>query len=172
MVSSLNFERGQLDLAARHPSAVRLSDRCAVRRIRKCLAADGLGLAPAQDRLHAQNQLTHGKRFDHIVIRAELEADDAIDLFAFRGQHHHRHALALALHRLAHLGKPEDVGQHQDRAAPTAAVCSRNERRPSLAEGRRLRVEARLGEGCAFQHLAEIGFVFDDQQAFHTCSFA
>src|SRR5436305_10463238 len=38
-----------------------------------------------------RNQLARAKRLGHIVVRARLEAADAISFLAARGQHHDRH---------------------------------------------------------------------------------
>src|SRR6185436_18687519 len=43
--------------------------------------------ARAHDCPHAQHQLAHAERLHHVIIRADLETDHAIDLFVLRGQH-------------------------------------------------------------------------------------
>ena len=42
----------------------------------------------AQDRLHAEEELADAEWLDDVVVGAELESDDAIDLLALRRQHH------------------------------------------------------------------------------------
>src|SRR5437773_448769 len=76
-------------------------------------AARGLR-APAQDRLHPQDQLPHRERLHDVVLGAELEPEDAIDLFAPRGEHEHRNAarLRLRLQRATDLVAGE-VRQHE-----------------------------------------------------------
>jgi hypothetical protein len=75
----------------------------------------GLGaVRAAQHRPHPQGQLAHAERLDHVVVRADLEADDPIDLGVLGRAHHDRQlagALVLA-QPAAHLGARE-VGQHQ-----------------------------------------------------------
>jgi hypothetical protein len=44
--------------------------------------------AASHDRLDAGRELPGGERLDHVVIRAELQAEDAVDLLAHRDQHH------------------------------------------------------------------------------------
>ena len=41
----------------------------------------------AQDRLDAAHELARGERLGDVVVGAELEAEDAVDLVAARGQH-------------------------------------------------------------------------------------
>src|SRR2546427_7897446 len=50
----------------------------------------GRGAGAAQDGLDAGQQLADGKRFGDVIVGAELEADDLVDLLAARGQHDHR----------------------------------------------------------------------------------
>ena len=59
--------------------------------------ADGAGgkiLGPrqrsARHRADAGEQLAEAERLDHVVVRAELEADDPVDLVATRGHHDDR----------------------------------------------------------------------------------
>ena len=49
-----------------------------------------LALAAAQDGLDPQEHFARTERLGHIIIRAKFEADDAIDLLRFRGQHDDR----------------------------------------------------------------------------------
>ena len=37
-----------------------------------------------------KQELAHAERLHHVVVGAELEADDAVDLLALRRQHHDR----------------------------------------------------------------------------------
>ena len=48
------------------------------------------GAASPHDRAHARDQLAGRERLDHVVVGAELEADDPIDLLAARGEHDDR----------------------------------------------------------------------------------
>ena len=71
-------------------------------------------LAATQDRVDAEQELAHAERLDDVVVRAELEADDPVDLFGFRGDHDDRHELRrrLTAQRLGHEG-PGQVRKHQ-----------------------------------------------------------
>src|SRR5882672_1119007 len=53
-------------------------------------------LRPAQDRAQARDQLARRAGLRHVVVGAELEPDDAVDVVAARGEHDHRHAARLA----------------------------------------------------------------------------
>src|SRR5207245_4438772 len=56
---------------------------------------DGLGLrllCSAQERPDAGEELSEAERLCHVVVRAELEPDDLVDLRALRRQHENRHA--------------------------------------------------------------------------------
>jgi len=55
-----------------------------------------LGLRAAQDRAQARRQLARRAGLRHVVVGAELEADDAVHVVAARGEHDHRHAARLA----------------------------------------------------------------------------
>src|SRR5260221_4632080 len=56
----------------------------------------GARLRAAQDGAHARHQLARRAGLRHIVVGAELEPDDAVDVVAARGEHDHRHAARLA----------------------------------------------------------------------------
>ena len=59
------------------------------------LQRDGFDTLVAADGDSAR-ELTGGKRLRHVVVGAELEADDAVGLLASRGQHDHRQVAARA----------------------------------------------------------------------------
>jgi hypothetical protein len=44
-----------------------------------------------QDRSDPGGELAHGERLDHVIVRSELEADDAIDLLPASGEHDDGH---------------------------------------------------------------------------------
>ena len=48
-----------------------------------------------QRRLHARAELAHRERLGDVVVRAELEPEDLVDLLGLRGEHDDRHRLAL-----------------------------------------------------------------------------
>jgi len=75
-----------------------------------------LGLAPlrrdaAKDRLHPRDELPGIERLRHVVVGADLEPDDLVDVLVARGQHQDRDVGALA-QAPADLDAV-DVGQHQ-----------------------------------------------------------
>src|SRR6267143_6239808 len=79
------FNRGEIERAPVQFSAVAwlVDDEAAHGSVR--------GAAPApQDRFDARDELAHAERLAHIVVRAELEADEAIDFLDFRRHHHYR----------------------------------------------------------------------------------
>ena len=71
-----------------------------------------LGLAAAPEhRAHPGDELPRGERLGHVVVRAELQADDLVDLAVLGGQHDHRDVGALA-QRPADLAAGQ-AGQHE-----------------------------------------------------------
>jgi len=58
--------------------------------------AHRLGRAPPQNGTHASDELRRAERLRHVVVRAELEAKDAVHLLAARAHHQDRHARGLA----------------------------------------------------------------------------
>src|SRR5262245_39732593 len=78
------------------------------------LALAHLTLAAAQNGLNAQEELAHAEWLHHVVVRAELEADDAIDLLTFGRQHHHGNSASRRtfLELLTDL-RARHVGKHQ-----------------------------------------------------------
>jgi hypothetical protein len=66
---------------------------------------------PAQDRTHAQRQLTRAEGLGDVVVRAGLEADQAVGLVAEGGQHDHRDR-PLGAQPAAHL-EAVHAGQHE-----------------------------------------------------------
>ncbi len=79
----------------------------------------------AKDGVHAEHELAHAEWFDDVIGRTELEADDAIHLFGFGGDEHHRDVarLWIALQFSADIGAREirkhNVEEHEIRAAIT-----------------------------------------------------
>ena len=71
----------------------------------------GLGLRAAQHRMDARDELARRERLRHVVVRAQLEARDAVDLLVARGEHHDRQPRAGA-DRAAHV-EAVGVGQLQ-----------------------------------------------------------
>jgi hypothetical protein len=106
----------------------------------------GVAAAAAEDGLDAQQQLAHAEWLGDVVVGAELEADDAVDLVAARADHDHGDAAGALAHPqvAADLGAGH-VGQHpveEDEVRRTAlaeeahrgrAVLARPERGVTLA---------------------------------------
>ena len=63
-------------------------------RERRCRRARGVGLAAPQDGLHPGDDLARRERLGDVVVGAELEAEDAVDLAVARGEEQHRHRAA------------------------------------------------------------------------------
>ncbi len=102
--------------------------------------------APAQDAAHARDQLARRERLGDVVVGAELEADDAVDLVAARSEEDDRHVavrLAQAPEDLepARIGQA-DVEDHQRRRPPRARARARP-RRSRTSAARSLRCAAR-----------------------------
>ena len=132
---------------------------------RELLAALRLvGLAPlaAQDGLDPRQQLGAAERLGDVVVGADLEADDAVDLVALGRQDDHRRRHALAAQDAEHLDAAH-AGQHhveEDEVEPLAAGGL--ERRLAIGGGGDLVALAGQVEG---ERLAQGGIVLDQQQA-------
>jgi len=104
--------RGKLDVlpVRSHLATARVDEQLAVADLRR------LGLPPlrsraAQDRLDAGDELTRVERLRQVVVGADLEADDLVDVLVSGGQHQDRNVRALA-DAPADLD-PVDVREHQ-----------------------------------------------------------
>ena len=78
---------------------------------RLALALAALGRRAAEDRLDARDELTGIERLRQVVVGADLEPDDLVDVLVTRRQHQDRHVARLA-NTARHLD-PVDVRQHQ-----------------------------------------------------------
>ena len=109
-----------------HASACASSYRAANRRSdsrARSVSSGSRGMCDGapQDRLDASDQLARAERFRQIVVGADFEPDDAIDLLAQRGQHQHRH---LRMSRAVR-------GTASARLRPAASDRARSDRRAS-----------------------------------------
>ncbi len=127
----LEFERSEPDL---YPST---HTRCAARSMRRFPnsmvgASLDVGTLRRSTAAHPEDQLPHAEWLRDVVIRAKLEADDAVDLLTPGGQHDHREGprLRVVLDGTTHLGA-RDVRQHQVQDAPARGLSSRTKRSPS-----------------------------------------
>ena len=118
--------------------------------------------APEQ-RANAQDQLAHAVRLHDVVVRADLEADDAVDLLAPRGAHDHRdlpRALLIA-EAPADLGAGE-IRQHEIEHDHVGQRIRAGAREAVAAVVRDAHREA-LGLEVVLERRGEIDFVFDDE---------
>src|SRR5262245_36646675 len=118
-------------------------------------------LPPAQDRSQAREQLARIERLRQVVVRAELETDDAVRGLAARGQHQDRDVGGspdLAAH-----GEAVPVGQHEveDERVERLAFERGEPVRGGLVCGH---AKARLREIFA-HHRGEPRIVLDDEDA-------
>ena len=82
--------------------------------------AGGVGWRATQHRAHPCDDLAHPVRLGDVVVGADLEADDGVDLGAFRGDHDDGHMAALAqlttdvdaAEARQHHVEQDDVGLH------------------------------------------------------------
>ncbi len=109
VVSRTSFPDGEyssrLDKSRFQPANLRL------RAGRDRVLFDGAARGPAQHALHPGQQLAQVERFRQVVVRAHLQADDAVDDFAAPGQDDDTDAGFLA--QRSSQGQPVLSGQHQ-----------------------------------------------------------
>src|SRR5437868_8038467 len=99
-----------LRLADLRLAPARVDDEVAVPEDR-ALPVDAVRRRAAHDRPHPRNELARIERLRHVVVGADLEADDLVHVLIARGEHEHRQITALA-DPLADLDAV-DVGQHE-----------------------------------------------------------
>ena len=158
------LERGQPDLAVVDPRAVRVAiDLEPAEPDQRRLALDAVGAA--EQRADPQDQLAHAERLDDVVVGADLEADDAVDLLALRGAHDHRDvARALLLAQSpADLGAGE-IRQHQIEHDHVGQRIGGRARQALPAAVREPDREA-LGAQVVLERGGEVDLVLDDQYA-------
>ena len=115
----------------------------------------------AQDDVDPRHQLARAERLRHVVVAADLEAEDAVDLLVARRQEQDRHVGGLA--DLAADVEPVELGHadvEHDQIGPVGGKA-----------GERLLAVARLGHGHAgllqrdADDLADVAVVVDDENA-------
>ena len=109
-------------------------------RRRRAAASASSSRAPGarQERAHARHQLLGAERLDHVVVGADLQADDAVGLVAARGEHHDRQAARARSRRSsAHTVSPSRPGSWRSRISELVARRARAARAPAPV-GRRL----------------------------------
>ena len=112
-----------------------------------------------QDRAQARQHLARVERLRQVIVGAELQPHDAVQVVAARGQHQHRH-VGLRADAAADL-EPVHVGQHhvQDHRAHVARL---QRRQPGSTVGALLDRETARHE-IATQHRGQPLVVVDDQ---------
>ncbi len=161
----LELERRQVHRLLVHPRAVGVAVDLQApepeRRRRRALRR-----LPPEDRLDAEQELANAERLDDVVVGAELEAHDPVDLLPLRRHHDDGDVQRglIALERLADL-EAGDVREHQ---VEEEHVRERGARElqpfePGLGDGH---VVAGLGEVVA-KHLAEVELVIDHEDTRH-----
>src|SRR5450432_980406 len=159
------LERREGDLFAVDPHPVPLAVDTQPPERREARALGGRA-APPQDRLQAQRELAHAVGLDDVVVGAELEADDPVDLLAL-GRQHDDGDLArrrIALERAADV-RPRHVRQHEVQQHQIGRL-GRDALEPRLPRPHDGGLVARLTK-VVREHLLEIFFVLDDQDAGH-----
>ncbi len=121
-------------------------------------AAIHLGFGTPQNSLDARRQFARVERLGKIIVGAQLQTDNAIHVFAARGQHQHRDA-AVDAQTLENL-KPIQAGKHDiQHDQVVAALLRRLQRRVPL-------MNALHREALALQKLleqrAQLSIVVDD----------
>src|SRR6516225_5510424 len=109
MQQQIELERGEIERRAADPRlALRRPDlelavlqHARLVRARRLRGAQEIGAA--QERLDAREQLGERERLGEVVVGAELEAEDAVELGRLRSQHQDRRRAAARAQRLRHL---------------------------------------------------------------------
>ena len=105
-------------------------------------------------------ELEHAERLGQVVVGAELEAEDAVELGRLRGQHQDRRRAAARAQRLRHLETVE-AGHHQVEDEQVGRpLALPGERRGAVAD--RVHVVARALQ-VHHQQVADVGLVFGDE---------
>ena len=116
----------------------------------------------AQDRLHARQQLARIERLRQIIVGAEIEPDDAIDVVAAGRQHQHGRSRARLAQLLQHV-ESRQAGKH-DVENDEVVVLALRAAQP-LDSGRDARELEPFRREILDEHLGQAHVVVDDQQA-------
>ena len=93
----IELEGGDLDRFAVGENLARARDRCATPfTSRRASGFRRTRFQPAQNRANAGGQLSRVERLGQVVVGAELQADDAVHIFAAGREHDDRHFAFLA----------------------------------------------------------------------------
>ena len=164
----------QLELLERHVDLLAVDrDRVAVDVERHPSALEhvlfevavGRGRA-TQHGAHPREQLARRVRLRDVVVGAELEPHDDVDLAVLGGQHHDRH-LARHAHLSAHLGAG-NARQHQIEQHHVGALFAEHAQRLlSVVDDLDLEALALQQVG---ERIREVGFILNEQNASHAIS--
>ena len=129
-------------------------------------ARAGLARRAPQDRAHAGHQLARAEGLRQVVVAAELEPEDTVDLLVLRGEKDDRHVRAAPQ-------PPADLGavelRHHDVEDDEVGRLAGEALERLLAVGGLDRAEARLREREG-DDLADVGVVIDDQDRRHVAA--
>ena len=121
----------------------------------------GLASLPAQHRLDARQQLRSAERLRDVVVGADLEADDAVDLVALCREDDHRGRHPLAAQHAQHLDAAHAGKHHVEQDEVQSLVAGGLERSLAIGGGGHLVSLARQVEG---ECLPKGGIVLDEEQ--------
>src|SRR5262249_22479860 len=119
-------------------------------------------LATPEERVDARQQFAELERFGHVVVRAEVEAENDVLLLAFGGEHDDGHINAAAAHHAADL-VAIDARQHDVQEDEFGLAVDR-ERQPLFAIGGGEDGVAAVLEG-VLESAQYGGLVFHDEDA-------
>jgi hypothetical protein len=114
-----------------------------------------------QLRAYAGDDFARAERLAHVVVRAKLQPQQAVDLFDPRGQHDHRNGRKRA--QFATDAESVEAGQHQVEQDQVRRVLP-NPRDRGIAALQMIDAES-VGDQIVAQQRCELGFVLDDQDA-------
>ena len=119
-----------------------------------------------EQRAHARHQLAQGERLDEVVVRAGVQAGDAVvDLLA-RGEHQHRRAVAALAHTPAHFQAVEHRHRDVEDDRVVGALAEALQRVAAVAGERDL---VALERQRPRQRVLDGGLVVNDQYARGLC---
>jgi hypothetical protein len=82
------------------------------------LALPALRRCPAEDALHARDELARVERLRHVVVRTDLEPDDLVDVLVACGEHEDRDVEVLRMRRQSSTPSPSgqvEIENHECR---------------------------------------------------------
>ena len=126
-------------------------------------AASRLERHPAQGGTGPGQQLAHAERLGHVVVRADLQAEDPVHLLGAGGQHDDRHQVVLA--ELPADCQPVQVGQHPVKDHQVRCLPLDLGQRAAAVEG--LLHDVPVGQQLVADQVVQVHLVLDDQDQGH-----